>query len=114
MGDEIQDYKRFALPRPKPGDGGLKGVVLRIDSFGNLVTNFRAEDLPAEAQNGGGLKLQVGTQTVSQLVDTFALGKAGEPVAYIGSSGYLEIAINKGNASRTLSVGRGAAVLLAN
>ena len=114
MGDEIQDYKRFALPRPKPGDGGLKGVVLRIDSFGNLVTNFRAEDLPADAQNGAGLKLQVGTHTVSQLVDTFAQGKAGEPVAYFGSSGYLEIAINKGNASRTLSVGRGAAVLLAN
>jgi hypothetical protein len=88
--------------------------VLRIDSFGNLVTNFRTEDLPAEAQTDGALKLQVGTHTVSQLIDTFARGKAGEPVAYFGSSGYLEIAINKGNASRTLSVGRGAAVLLAN
>jgi S-adenosylmethionine hydrolase len=112
MGEEITDYKRFALPKPKPGDDGLKGVVLRIDSFGNLVTNFRAEDLPGEAQNGGGLKLQVGTNTVSQLVDTFALGKAGEPVAYIGSSGYLEIAINKANASRTLSIGRGTPVVL--
>jgi S-adenosylmethionine hydrolase len=88
--------------------------VLRIDSFGNLVTNFRIEDLPGEAQNGGGLKLQVGTNAVSRLVDTFALGKAGEPVAYIGSSGYLEIAINKGNASRTLSVGRGAPIVLSD
>lgn len=112
MGEEITDYKRFALPKPKPGDDGLKGVVLRIDSFGNLVTNFRAEDLPSGAQNGGGLKLQVGASTVSQLVDTFALGKAGEPVAYIGSSGYLEIAINKANASRTLSIGRGTPVVL--
>jgi S-adenosylmethionine hydrolase len=77
------------------------------------VTNFRIEDLPSEAQNGTGLKLQVGTNVVSQLVDTFARGKAGEPVAYIGSSGYLEIAINKANASRTLSVGRGAPVVLA-
>ncbi|MGB2670245.1 MAG: SAM-dependent chlorinase/fluorinase [Candidatus Acidiferrum sp.] len=112
MGDEIQDYKRFALPRPKNVDTGLKGVVLRIDPFGNLVTNFRIEDLPAEAQNGGGLKLQVGTHAVSRLVDTFARGKAGEAVAYIGSSGYLEVALNKGNASRTLSVGRGAPVIL--
>jgi len=112
MGEEITDYKRFALPKPKPGDDGLKGVVLRIDSFGNLVTNFRAEDLPSETQNGGGLKLQVGASTVNQLVDTFALGKAGEPVAYIGSSGYLEIAINKANASRTLSIGRGTPVVL--
>lgn len=112
MGEEITDYKRFALPKPKPGDDGLKGVVLRIDSFGNLVTNFRAEDLPSETQTGGGLKLQVGASTVSQLVDTFAVGKAGEPVAYIGSSGYLEIAINKANASRTLSIGRGTPVVL--
>lgn len=113
MGDEIQDYKRFAIPRPKNVDEGTKGVVLRIDPFGNLVTNFRLEDLPGEAQNGEGLKLQVGTHTVGRLVDTFAHGKAGEPVAYIGSSGYLEIALNKGSASRTLSVGRGAPVVLA-
>jgi S-adenosylmethionine hydrolase len=112
MGEEIQDYKKMALPRPKPGAGGLKGLVLKIDSFGNLVTNFRAEDLSAETQNGGGLKMQVGTQAVHRLVDTFARGKAGEAVAYFGSSGYLEIAINKGNASRTLSIGRGAPVIL--
>jgi hypothetical protein len=112
MGDEIQDYKRLALPRPKAGAEGLKGLVLKIDSFGNLVTNFRAEDLPADVQNGAALKLQVGTQAVSRLVDTFARGNASEPVAYFGSSGYLEVAINKGNASRALSVGRGAPVIL--
>jgi S-adenosylmethionine hydrolase len=112
MGDEITDFKRFGLPRPKSVDGGTKGVVLRIDPFGNLVTNFRTEDLPSVAQNGGGLKLQVGAHVVSRLVDTFAHGKAGEPIAYIGSSGYLEIALNKGNASRTLGVGRGAPVVL--
>ena len=113
MGDEIQDYKKMALPRPKPGSAGVKGLVLKIDPFGNLVTNFRAEDLSSEAQNGGGLKMQVGTHAVSRLVDTFARGKAGEVVAYLGSSGYLEIAINKGNAARTLSIGRGAPVVLA-
>jgi S-adenosyl-L-methionine hydrolase (adenosine-forming) len=111
MGDEIQDYKRLALPRPKAADGGMKGVVLKVDPFGNLVTNFRAENLPAEAENGT-IKLQVGTQAVTRMVDTFARGNAGEPVAYMGSSGYLEIALNKGNASRTLGVGRGAAVVL--
>ncbi len=112
MGDEIQDYKKMALPRPKPGAAGVKGLVLKVDPFGNLVTNFRAEDLSKEAQNGGGLKMQVGTHAVSRIVDTFARGKTGETIAYLGSSGYLEIAINKGNASRTLSIGRGAPVIL--
>src|SRR6266478_1553097 len=60
MGEEITDFKRFALPRPKEADGLLKGVVLKVDSFGNLITNFREEDLPAGAIEKGAINLQVG------------------------------------------------------
>ena len=112
MGDEITDYKRFALPRPKEADGVVKGVVLRADAFGNLITNFRSEDLPEPALAGGDIKLQVGNQAVTRLVETFAQGNNGEAIAYLGSSGYIEIGINKGNASRTLSLGRGTPVTL--
>ena len=112
MGEEIQDFQRFTLPRPKPVDGGSQGVVLRIDAFGNVMTNFRAEDLPDPAKNGSGLNLKVGTHTISRLVDTFASGAAEEPIAYVGSSGYLEIGINKANAARKLTIARGAAVIL--
>ena len=112
MGDEISDYKRFSIPRPKEADGGLKGAVLRTDAFGNLITNFRSEDLPESALNGGGINLQVGSHQVPRLVDTFARGNNGEPIAYVGSSGYLEIGVNKGSAARTLSLGRGTPVIL--
>lgn len=111
MGEEITDFKRFALPRPKDADGELKGVVLRIDSFGNLITNFREQDLTGASENGGAIRLQVGTHTVTRLVETFANGNAGEPIAYFGSTGYLEIAVNKGSASKTLSIGRGTPVV---
>lgn len=113
MGEEITDFKRFALPRPKEADGGLRGVVLKVDSFGNLMTNFRVEDLPAEAPDKGEVKLQVGAHPVTRLVPTFASGNVGEAIAYIGSSGYLEIGVNKGSASKTLGIGRGAPVVLA-
>jgi S-adenosylmethionine hydrolase len=112
MGEEIQDYKRMTLPRPKATNGVVKGVVMRIDSFGNLVTNFRAEDLGEGARQNGKVHFQIGKHPVSRLVETFALGNAGEPVAYVGSSGYVEIAVNKGNASRALSIGRGTPVIL--
>jgi S-adenosylmethionine hydrolase len=112
MGDEISDYVRFALPRPKAAGSALKGVVLRVDSFGNLMTNFMAEDLPAATGTDGKLSLQVGGKRVEKLVQTFANGAAGEPVAIIGSSGFLEIAVNKGQAARVLGVNRGAEVLL--
>jgi len=113
MGDVIEDYKKFAMPRPKATDGVLKGSVIRVDGFGNLITNLRPEDFSEEARKAGKIDLQVGTHPVSRLVETFALGNAGEPIAYIGSSGYVEIAVNKGRAARTLALGRGAAVTLA-
>lgn len=112
MGDEIEDYKRFSLPRPKEADGVVKGVILRADSFGNLITNFRQEDLPEGAAQDGAIKLQIGTQAVSRFVETFAQGNGTEPFAYLGSSGFVEIGVNKGNAARTLGLGRGTVVVL--
>jgi S-adenosyl-L-methionine hydrolase (adenosine-forming) len=68
--------------------------------------------LPESAVNKGLIKLQAGTQSITRLVDTFARGNNGEAIAYLGSSGFLEIGVNKGNAARTLGLGRGTAVLL--
>lgn len=114
MGEEITDYKKFAMPRPKSAEGATKGVVLRVDSFGNLITNFRPDDLPASAIESGAINLQVGSQVVTRLVDTFAKGNPGEPFAYIGSNGFVEIGVNRGNASKALGVSRGVQVTLGN
>jgi S-adenosyl-L-methionine hydrolase (adenosine-forming) len=112
MGEEITDFQKFVLPRAKAGEGGTQGVVLRIDTFGNLMTNLRAEDLPESDTLGEELNLKVGNHTITRLVDTFAQGGPDEPVAYLGSSGYLEIGINRANASRKLAIGRGTPVTL--
>lgn len=113
MGEEITDYKKFAMPKPKAAEGGAKGVVMRVDSFGNLITNFRHEDLPESAMSDGSVNFQVGTHAVKRLVDTFARGNNGEAFAYVGSSGYIEIGVNKASAAKTLAVGRGTPVVLA-
>jgi S-adenosylmethionine hydrolase len=112
FGEEISDYVRFTLPRPKASGAALKGVVLRVDTFGNLVTNFTAEDLPQAASANGKISLQVGGKRVEKLAQTFAQGAAGEPVAIVGSSGFVEIAVNKAQAARLLGVNRGAEVVL--
>jgi S-adenosylmethionine hydrolase len=49
---------------------------------------------------------------VTKLVDTFAKGGPNEPFAYIGSIGFVEIGVNRGSAAKSLSVGRGAQVML--
>ncbi len=112
FGEEVSDYVRFVLPRPKIDGNVRKGVVLRVDRFGNLMTNFTWEDLPATLVSTGKIKLTVGGKLVQQLVQTFAQGAPGETVAILGSSGYIEISVNKGSAARALGVNRGAEVTL--
>jgi S-adenosyl-L-methionine hydrolase (adenosine-forming) len=111
FGEPITDFVRFAIPKPKPaGEKAMKGVVLRIDSFGNLMTNFKVEDVPALTAADGKFTIRVGNVQITKLSPTFAQGATGEAIAVMGSSGYLEIAMNKANAARALGVARGAEV----
>jgi S-adenosylmethionine hydrolase len=110
FGDEIQDFVRFTLPKPKAANGVLKGVVLRIDAFGNLMTNLTMADLPEAMVKNGAFKMQVGQKNVQNFSETFAKGQAGQPIAILGSSGFIEIAVNRGNAAKVLGVARGAEV----
>jgi S-adenosylmethionine hydrolase len=112
FGEVIEDHVKFALPRPKTQDGAMRGAVLKVDHFGNLMTNFALEDLPETKRQAGPIVMTVGGKPVKQMVANFAAGPAGEAVALVGSSGFIEIAMNKGNAARALAVNRGAEVIL--
>ncbi len=46
--------------------------------------------------------MTVGGKPVKQFVENFSQGPTGEAVALVGSSGFIEIAVNKGNAARAL------------
>ena len=112
FGEEITDPVRFTVPKAKPAGQTVKGVVLRVDAFGNLMTNLTAEDIPATVVESGSIKIAVGGKEIRKFVQTFGLGTPGEPIAIFGSAGYLEIAVNRGSAARTLGANRGAEVTL--
>lgn len=112
FGDEITDFVRFSMPKAKANGQTVKGVILRVDAFGNLMTNLTEEEIPIGALDGGPIKLTVNGKQVLRFVRTFASGNPGEPIAVLGSAGYLEIAVNRGNAARTLGANRGAEVTL--
>jgi len=112
FGDVVTDYARFTLPKPKADGKSVKGVVLRVDVFGNLMTNLTAEEIPIGVLDGGAVKLSVNGKAVAKFAKTFAEGNPGEPIALLGSAGYVEIAVNRGNAARTLGANRGAEVIL--
>ncbi|MGB8542291.1 MAG: SAM-dependent chlorinase/fluorinase [Candidatus Acidiferrales bacterium] len=110
FGEEVTDFVRFAIPKPKASGNTVKGIVLRTDNFGNLITNLTTEDVPALIAPDAKFTIRLGNAAVTKMVPTFAQGTGTEPFAIIGSSGYIEICVNKGNAARTIGVGRGAEV----
>ena len=55
------DFVRFAIPKPKTSGNSVKCVVLRVDHFGNLITNIKPEDAPALVAADGKFTIRVGT-----------------------------------------------------
>jgi S-adenosylmethionine hydrolase len=113
FGDEVSDYVRFAAPRPKPSDERtLRAVVLKVDRFGNLITNITPLDSPALANSGtANFKITVGGKgQITRIYSSYAEGGPGEAIAVWGSMGFLEIAANRGSAAQLLGAGKGSEV----
>lgn len=112
FGDEITDFVRFAAPKPKlVGDHAMKGIVLKVDKFGNLITNIRPEDLPQLFQpEPPPFKIVVGKAEVTKLKTSYSQGTPGELFAIEGSMGFLEIATNRGAAARSALADKGSEV----
>jgi len=112
FGDEITDYVRFAAPKPKPsGASAWKGVVLKIDKFGNLITNITPKDIPQLFQPAPpDFKIVVGKVEITKLNTNYAAGAQGEIFALLGSTGFLEISVNRGSAARVAGADKGAEV----
>ncbi len=112
FGDYITDYIKFAPPRVKVvNDKFIQGKVLKVDRFGNLITNITKEDVPQIfTENPPPFKFVVGKTEVTKLNLTYAQSAAGEVFALVGSSGYLEFSTNRGSAARILAADRGADV----
>lgn len=111
LGDPVKDLVTYHWAVPIGDKDGLQGWVIHIDRFGNLITNI-SEELLEETIGRRKVRIYVGNTMVDHLVNTFGDVLPGEPAAFIGSSGMLEIGINKGNAAKMLSVDKGAQISL--
>jgi len=115
FGQEISDYVRFSIPAPKATGNGIQGVILKVDKFGNLITNIAPQDLPQLfAPHPTPFKIVVGKRELTSMRNSYAAGPAGEPFVILGSMGFLEIAMNQGSAARALQVGKGTEVVVSS
>jgi len=92
--------------------GVLRGAVVHVDSFGNVITNISRAFLEGVRRGVVPLVLEWTGGRSTRLVETYAEAPADEPVLLFGSSGYLEIAVNRGNAAERTGIRRGDEVRL--
>jgi S-adenosyl-L-methionine hydrolase (adenosine-forming) len=108
FGEEISDFVRFNAPKPKPVDGKtMRGVVLKVDRFGNLITNITPQDVPALFEAKPLFRILIGSKEITEIHEAYAGGAPNEVFGILGSMGYLEIAANRASAAQILGVGKG-------
>jgi len=102
FGPEIQDYALPEFVKPHVREDELFGEVLHIDDFGNIVSNISAGDLEKmDIREGCSLRVRFNAKALTlKLCSAYGEVAAKAPLAIIGSSDFLEVSINKGNASR--------------
>jgi S-adenosylmethionine hydrolase len=112
FGPEISDYMRLALPAvERIGENSLRGVVLKVDKFGNLITNISQQEAPALfTTTPPPVSILVAGQTITHVCHSYGEGGEGEFFAIVGSSGYLEIAARQASAAEKLASGVGTPV----
>lgn len=109
LGPPLTNPRLLDIPRAGRSDDGISGEVLRVDLFGNLITNVERAAFD-DLVPGGTATVRVDGHDIAGVVKTYADVTPGELCALFGSSDHLEIAVNGGSAAARLGLTRGATV----
>ncbi|HKP87950.1 MAG TPA: SAM-dependent chlorinase/fluorinase [Blastocatellia bacterium] len=107
MGEEITDPVRFNTPTPVAlSQKQIRGHVIHIDRFGNIITNITKDHLTDEHLQAGP-RVRIGSHEAARVLTHFAEANRDELFAYFGSAGFLELAIARQSAARVADARRG-------
>ncbi|MEW6570246.1 MAG: SAM-dependent chlorinase/fluorinase [Nitrospirota bacterium] len=109
FGDTISDYVTIQLPEVKKSAANIiEGEVVYIDRFGNLTTNISAADIENMLQDKPDRKIKVLVKgKEAPFKDFYSQAQDKGLYSLINSFGYLELFVNKGNASSDFGIKRG-------
>jgi S-adenosylmethionine hydrolase len=111
LGRPISNYHRLDIPAPRTLEGALAGTVLRVDRFGNLVTNIDRRTFERFA-DAAPIQIEAGAHRVGRLVATYNDIGPDEVCALFGSTDHLELAANAASAADRLALAQGATIVI--
>lgn len=109
VGGCILDFKYLDFGTVKKMNGSLLGEVIYIDPFGNIITNISGRS--GDFQPGDTLEIEKKRVT---FCSSYGFCGKGDPVVLVGSHGFLEIAVNRGNAAKIFGKKQGDKIIIEN
>jgi S-adenosylmethionine hydrolase len=107
FGPGVSDPILFEFSKPRINeDGSITAEIIYIDHFGNLITNLVQHDLPER------FRIEVEGRQIGKHCKFFAESEPAELISIVGSTGFLEIAVNQGSAQNLLKAKIGRPVRL--
>jgi S-adenosylmethionine hydrolase len=114
LGDAAFEPVRLSWPVPQVSSSELQGTVLHIDRFGNVISNISRAEIEAWQPTSvwPRLRVRVGSAPWLPLVRCYADVPEGSGAALLGSSDWLEVAVNCGDAAQQFGAVAGGRVQL--
>ncbi|HLH55130.1 MAG TPA: SAM-dependent chlorinase/fluorinase [Verrucomicrobiae bacterium] len=109
VGPLLDDYVRLKSAAPKMRHGAISGEVQYVDRFGNAITNIPAAAL---ARVGAAAKVFLNNKPVCRIGPAYQSVPENRPVAVVGSTGFLELAINGASAAQAFGLKPGTRIEL--
>ena len=106
FGQAIDHYLRLFARQPKVTKREIVGNVIRVDHYGNLITNVEKSDFDTIRKINGEkpFEIQIGLQIFQKLHLRYDEVESGECYILFNEAGKLQIGINKGNGSKLLGL----------
>ena len=105
IGKPIMNLNKRFFPTVNVSNNNLKGNILRIDHYGNLITNIHLNDFDKLiVKNSENFEIIIGIEKLIEINKTYSDVNAGELFALFNSNQFLEIGMNLGNASKLLGM----------
>jgi S-adenosylmethionine hydrolase len=106
LGDEAEELKEIRFPEPEVSESGIKGHIIYIDKFGNLITDIQHEFFRSVISDGQ-FSIRIAGIELGKISRSYADVAEGEPLAIFDSFGNLEIAVNCDSAAEKLKARKG-------
>jgi S-adenosylmethionine hydrolase len=92
-------YKEKNHLRPMLDNNWIEGQIIFIDNFENVIVNITREQFEEQRKGRSFRIVFKRDEVIDRISESYADVHEGEKLALFNSAGYLEIAINKGNAA---------------